>query len=153
SWRYRHVVFDPGRQQRVVNFAPAQPIVSAATPIRYLTSRSTKLSEQEESFLIWLFGRADLDAPIYRAETLRRRLGACLRALRVDSVDAARQLLDRDPARIPFAIGTLVIGVTSFFRDAAVFDHLTYTVLPALPKPPQQRRIWCAGCSDGDELY
>jgi chemotaxis methyl-accepting protein methylase len=48
----------------------------------------------------------------------------------------------------------MVIGVTSFFRDASVFDHLTYTVLPALPRTPRGHpRVWSAGCSDGEEIY
>src|SRR5207248_1961585 len=57
----------------------------------------------------------------------------------------------RDPALVHVAIGTLVIGVTSFFRDAAVFKHLAEHVLPALPRA--NPRIWSAGCSDGGELY
>ncbi|HYO09905.1 MAG TPA: protein-glutamate O-methyltransferase CheR [Tepidisphaeraceae bacterium] len=102
---------------------------------------------------MWLFEQAGIDGRAYRTETIRRRLGACLRALRVGSPAEARLLLQRDRAKVQVAVGALVIGVTSFFRDAGVFDHLTYTALAALPRPPRARRIWSAGCSDGEELY
>jgi chemotaxis methyl-accepting protein methylase len=49
----------------------------------------------------------------------------------------------------------LLIGVTSFFRDRAVFDVLERRVLPELARHRDQAplRIWSAACSDGHELY
>src|SRR6185437_10199498 len=50
----------------------------------------------------------------------------------------------------------LLINVTGFFRDAAVFDFLTKSVIPdivrdhALDRP---LRLWVAGCSSGEETY
>ena len=48
----------------------------------------------------------------------------------------------------------LLITVTSFFRDPAVFKALHREVFPALMrKKPDTIRIWSAGCSTGQETY
>ncbi len=111
------------------------------------------LDARELAFLRWLFDQAGLELRSYRHETLHRRLAACLRTLRVNSVTEARAVLLRHPAKIAAAVGAMVIGVTALFRDADVFDGLAQSVLPALPQPPHRRRIWSVGCSNGDEIY
>lgn len=154
--RFRHVVFKGTGRGRAVNLAP-RASGELRAPLRP-AGRPPHLSGDEERFVDWLFERGGLDARAYRPETLRRRLPACLRACRAASVTDARRLLGDDPAACAAAVNTMVLGVTSFFRDAAVFDHLTYTVLPALPRAGAGAgaglpRVWSAGCSDGEELY
>jgi len=112
-----------------------------------------QLSPEQYAFVSYLFGAAGLDARAYRTETLRRRICACLRALGASSPRGARQALEQDPSLVPAAMSAMVIGVTSFFRDERVFDHLTYHVLPNLITAGKPLRIWSAGCSDGEELY
>ena len=157
--RFRHVVFKGTGRRRPVDLAPRasadayQPLLPAG--------RTPHLTADEARFVNWLFERGGLDARAYRPETLRRRLPACLRAVRATTVNEARLLLQDDPPAVAAAVNTMVLGVTSFFRDAAVFDHLTYTVLPALPRSTTGGgggggggpRVWSAGCSDGEELY
>jgi chemotaxis methyl-accepting protein methylase len=43
--------------------------------------------------------------------------------------------------------------VTSFARDAAVFDALARIALPSFRTRPEGLRVWSAGCADGSELY
>src|SRR5207249_7705456 len=114
---FRHIVFDASRSRAAMNYAPAAVEEDVAPP-----AETVSLREDEESFLAWLFRCAHLEVRVYRPETLLRRLRACLRALRVDSVSAARRRIGRDPSLLSLAMGTLVIGVTSFFRDGGVFD-------------------------------
>jgi hypothetical protein len=63
-----------------------------------------------------------LDPARYRHRPLERRIGACLRALRVGSEVAAWERVEDDRAAQAIALNTLLIGVSSFFRDAAVFE-------------------------------
>jgi chemotaxis protein methyltransferase CheR len=96
---------------------------------------------------------AGLDSAAYRPAPLERRVKACLRALRADTELAARRRLDARPELLPLALSTLLIGVSTFFRDAAAFDALRQVVLPSLRDTPGTLRIWSAGCATGDELY
>jgi chemotaxis methyl-accepting protein methylase len=109
-----------------------------------------------ESFLAGVFGHIGLGLRHYKSETLHRRLPACLRALRASSLAHARAALRRQPHLAWDAAGALVIGVTSFFRDPAVFQALRTDVLPRLVAQCRGRRrlrVWSAACSDGAELY
>jgi chemotaxis protein methyltransferase CheR len=147
---YRHVVFpDWAGSGPVVNFAPqhADVITRPVTPFR------PNLSDEEASVLRWLFEQAELQLDHYRGETLKRRIPAFLRALRAESVSQVRHLVQRNPPLLKLALSSLIIGITSFFRDPAVFTALSDRVLPELLSRGSGPRIWSAGCSDGSELY
>ena len=49
----------------------------------------------------------------------------------------------------------LTVSETSFFRDRPSFEHLGAEILPDLAQARGDRglRIWCAGCSTGQEAY
>ena len=109
--------------------------------------------ETRDDFIDWVIGRAGLDASLYRHRPLQRRLAACLRALKVRSVDDARMLLESRPDLFPAAVSSLLIGVTEFFRDPAVFERLRAEILPNLAVRRGRLRIWSAACASGEELY
>ena len=53
-------------------------------------------------------------------------------------------------------VEALLNNETYFFRDRAMFDHLSRNVLPALAERRQSTRrlsIWSVGCSTGQEAY
>lgn len=105
-----------------------------------------------EPFAVWLLEQAGLNPRAYRAAAIQRRVAACLRYLRVDSGIAARQLLERHPTLIPSVLNVLLIGVTEFFRDRAVFDHLRRVSIPELTAGRGGLRVLSAGASTGHEL-
>jgi chemotaxis protein methyltransferase CheR len=109
--------------------------------------------ERLDEFISWVLGRAGLDAAAYRPAPLHRRLPACLRALKVRSTRDARELLERKPRLVAKAVGSLLIGVTEFFREPGVFDSLRAQVLPAFAGREKPLRVWSAACSTGAELY
>jgi chemotaxis methyl-accepting protein methylase len=104
-------------------------------------------------FISWVFERAGLDAAAYRSQPLHRRLPSCLRAMKVRSTHAARELLERKPQFVANAVSSLLIGVTEFFREPEVFDSLRAQILPGLAGGNRRLRIWSAACSSGAELY
>jgi chemotaxis methyl-accepting protein methylase len=62
-------------------------------------------------------------------------------------------MLEQKPESLPRAVSAVLIGVSEFFRDRAVFDHLRDVVLPELLKGRRELRVYSAGCSDGQEPY
>lgn len=146
SGNYRHVVFprDVPRGQA----ATWTPVGSQAET----TAPTSLLDEQEIAFCERLFSLAGLKLSNYRQQSIRRRLPACLRALRVTSPADALARVESQPALVEVAINSLLVGVTSFFRDDAVFLQIEQ-LLPALARQRRPLCIWSAGCSDGAELY
>jgi chemotaxis methyl-accepting protein methylase len=76
-----------------------------------------------------------------------------LRAIRASSVLEARRTLAANPALVSVAINAMIIGVSSFFRDAAVYDEIAFNVLPSVFRSRAPARVWSVGCSEGQELY
>lgn len=109
--------------------------------------------EDERSFLNCVSELSGIPLNAYRSETLRRRLPSCMRALRVESLTQARRALQDDPARLSSVLEALIIGVTEFYRNPAVFTALHQHVLPRLAHRGRALHIWSAGCSDGAEPY
>lgn len=146
---YRHVVFPdaPEGNGYAVNFTPDSHMHGREAP------EQEELTSDEHACIRWLFERAGLRLGDYRFETLKRRIPSCLRALRVDSINQICQTVDRQPDLLKPAISTLVIGVTSFFRDPQVFSALARTGLSEVLSRSSRPRIWSVGCSDGAELY
>jgi chemotaxis methyl-accepting protein methylase len=62
-------------------------------------------------------------------------------------------MLERDRSLVPRLAGTLLLGVTEFFRDNQVFSAIESHVLPAILLRTRTPAIWSAACSDGHELY
>ncbi|MEO6434862.1 MAG: CheR family methyltransferase [Tepidisphaeraceae bacterium] len=162
--RLRHVVFRSRVRRRVVNFAtlppgshssdaPALPDAMIATVAGAAPDDGKELTRAERAFVGWIFQAVGLDVGDYRVETLRRRLPACLRAVRAATLAEARQRLAAEPGLLGAAASALVIGVTGFFRDRSVFDDLARVVLPALQRDARHPRVWSAACSSGEEVY
>jgi chemotaxis protein methyltransferase CheR len=119
------------------------------------SKRASQIGETEtlDPFIFWLLERAGVNPSAYRPKVLQRRLPACLRTLRVGSADAAQSLLTARPELLPAAVSALLIGVTDFFRDRAVFDFLERVAIPELLRAGRALRVYSAGVSDGQELY
>ena len=113
-----------------------------------------RADEPAHGFVGWVLDRSGLDASVYRHRPLLRRLPSCLRTLQVRSVAEGRALLENRPDLLPAAVGSLLIGVTEFFRDPAVFEAVRARVVPELAACRRgPLRICSAGCSSGEELY
>ena len=106
-----------------------------------------------EPLMAWLLEQSGLQPTGYRAATMKRRLTSCLRHLRVGSGQAARALLEGRPELHASVLNTVLIGVTEFFRDAAVFEDIASRVLPGLRHERGQVRVCSVGASGGQELY
>ena len=98
------------------------------------------------------------DFTLYKTGTLRRRIERRMgiAALEIDDRDGYLAYLTTDAQELDLLAKDLLINVTSFFRDAKVFELLAEKILPvfvAAYGPGQSLRIWVAACSSGEEAY
>ena len=65
------------------------------------------------------------------------------------------RFLQGNPQELELLFKELLIGVTSFFRDPAAWEHLKEAILALLADRPsgQVLRAWVPGCSTGEEAY
>ncbi len=105
-----------------------------------------------ELLLEAVYRRYGLDFRQYAQASLKRRL---YRRLHAEGLETLSQLQDRllhDPPCMERLLLDLSINVTSMFRDPTFYVALREKVVPALRTYPFTR-IWCAGCSTGEEVY
>jgi len=100
--------------------------------------------------------RCMVDFSGYKSSTLLRRIRQ--RMLQSAAADGRAYLLrlEDDMAELQALCSDLLINVTEFFRDAAVFAQLADEVLPDLLRgrdASDALRIWSAGCASGEEAY
>jgi chemotaxis protein methyltransferase CheR len=153
--RFAHIGF----QGRKLESKPAPPV--SAKEWRDVASKLPApirpalpcASDLEASFVRSIVSEMGIDPEGYRMHPLVRRIPACLRALRADSLEHAGSILHRHPELIPRALNALLIGTTEFFRDAIVFDALQDAIVPSLLERKRYPRVWSVACSEGPELY
>jgi len=98
------------------------------------------------------------DFTLYKPGTLQRRVErlAAMAGIETDDMDRYVEILRSDARELDLLAKDLLINVTSFFRDPAVFELLAKKVVPDLVRsqaPDHPLRIWIAGCSTGEETY
>lgn len=96
------------------------------------------------------------DFGYYKKPSVNRRIWRRALLNKVDDMEQYAQLLENDPEELEALYCDLLIGVTSFFRDAEAYRILKDDVLPDLASVMTDRRtlrIWSAGCASGEEPY
>ncbi|MBF0619999.1 MAG: PAS domain S-box protein [Candidatus Omnitrophica bacterium] len=97
-----------------------------------------------------------VDFTRYKKTTLERRIKRRMAVTKKAALKDYIQCLRKDPAEVERLFQDLLIGVTSFFRDPALFAALRKKVFPTIVKnriPDQPIRIWVTACSTGEEAY
>ncbi len=97
-----------------------------------------------------------LDLRQYKPETVRRRIARRILLLRMEHLDSYYRFLQVRADELRLLQEDVLINVTRFFRDGAFWESLRVNVLPALlqDRPVDKPlRVWCAGCSTGEEAY
>ena len=105
---------------------------------------------------VMLRTRTGTDFSFYRPNTIRRRLARRLGLLKLKGLERYVRYLREHPTEIDALYQDLLINVTSFFRNPAVFETLKKKIFPRLVKNragAETLRIWVAGCSTGQEAY
>src|SRR5947209_400980 len=100
--------------------------------------------------------RTGHDFSKYKRSTVLRRIARRMQVTRADSLKAYYQVMCDNKEEAQALLGDLLISVTSFFRDAEVFEAVAKRVLPELFRerdPGDAVRVWVSGCATGEEAY
>lgn len=89
----------------------------------------------------------------YKEDYIKRRVLSRMRISGNESFEAYHRYLLSNEAEKENLRNALTINVTEFFRDREVFTSVGQRVLPEILKKKTRVRIWCAGCSTGEEAY
>jgi two-component system CheB/CheR fusion protein len=94
----------------------------------------------------------------YKVGTMQRRIErrARMAGHHPGTMPGYIERLGRDITELQTLANDLLINVTSFFRDEAVFATLTDKILPDLVQDHEGDgpiRLWSAGCSTGEEAW
>ncbi len=97
-----------------------------------------------------------LDLRQYKPDTIRRRIARRMLLQRRETLADYQRYLTVHKDELANLQEDVLIGVTRFFRDASFWNAFSAELLPAFFKdrvPSQSVRVWCAGCSTGEEAY
>ena len=103
-----------------------------------------------------------LDFRGYKRTSLRRRITKRMEEVGAESFAAYHAFLEAHPQEFVELLNTVLINVTSFFRDAEAWDVLRDQVIPRLLARDRaggggaaagQIRVWSVGCASGEEPY
>lgn len=97
----------------------------------------------------------NIDFSNYRSSTILRRLSRRMSLLHLPDLDTYLETLNADPTEIDRLVRELLIGVTSFFRDSAVWEALKDNIRSLVQSKGDREtiRVWVPGCSSGEEPY
>ena len=109
-----------------------------------------------DDLLAYIKAQRGFDFSGYKRPSLSRRIQKRLQARRVTTFGEYRELLKRDPDEFVELFNTILINVTSFFRDEFAWDYLRETVVPQLVAQRSDGgplRLWSTGGATGEEAY
>ena len=92
----------------------------------------------------------------YKRPSLMRRVMRRMQTLQIESFAAYGEYLELHADEFGALFNTILINVTSFFRDEAAWAYVRSAVLPALIGAKDGHdlvRVWSAGCASGQEAY
>ena len=130
---------------------PAHPYLSTSDAVRPAGE-----GDEFHEVIAALHQVSGVDFSQYRDTTIKRRTARRMLLRGFKSPRDYAQFLTRDAAEADALYRDVLINVTSFFREPAMFDELKQVVFPEIVRNSDQSqpiRVWVPGCSTGQEAY
>ena len=112
--------------------------------------------ERVKALLDYLKATRNFDFSAYKPSSLVRRIQKRLQAVSSSSYEQYRSYLEAHPEEFQLLFNTILINVTSFFRDPEAWEFLATQVVPRVltgGRPDSTIRVWSTGCASGEEAY
>src|SRR3954463_2004094 len=121
-----------------------------------MASETDSQTKQLQDLLDHLKRSRGFDFSGYKKTTLSRRIEKRMAAVSVPTFAEYQDYLEVNPREFTELFNTILINVTSFFRDPPAWDFLAEGVIPRLLRDhaaDKPLRVWSAGCASGEEPY
>lgn len=113
---------------------------------------NTGISDTQLSELVELVRQQhNFDFSGYSKSSLKRRLSRIVMLKKI-SFDSLLQYLRNEPEFFQWFLEEITVNVTEMFRDPIFYKALNTQVISSLADF-EYVRVWCAGCSSGEEVY
>src|SRR5215212_6834655 len=109
-----------------------------------------------EALLDYVKEMRKFDFSGYKRPTLFRRIGKRMEELGCETYAEYQDYLEVHPEEFVTFFNTVLINVTSFFRDPEAWTFVADEIVPRIisgKDPDAPIRIWSAGCASGEEAY
>jgi two-component system CheB/CheR fusion protein len=109
-----------------------------------------------EELLTFIRDERGFDFTGYKRASLGRRISKRMQDAKIATFADYRQALEDDPNEFNRLFDTILINVTSFFRDPQAWEFISTEVAPRIVAQRGDGdpiRIWSTGCSTGEEAY
>lgn len=109
-----------------------------------------------ENLLNYIKRNRGFDFTGYKRSSLMRRVSKRMQLLGIENISEYLDYLEVESQEFVYLFNTILINVTSFFRDRASWDYLAEQIIPqivARKQINQPIRIWSAACASGQEAY
>lgn len=117
--------------------------------------KSLNKTEAQDEILKLLSKRSKTNFEDYKPTTIFRRLHKRLNELNISDFKDYLAYIKKQPQEIDALFNTILIGVTSFFRDKESFEVLEKHLKKMIVSKSRDDsiRIWVPGCATGEEPY
>ncbi len=109
-----------------------------------------------EDLLIFLRDHRGFDFTGYKRPSLMRRVQRRMDVIETEDFEAYRDYLEVHPDEFAYLFNTILINVSSFFRDREAWNFIAEEIVPTIIEKKAAGgdiRVWSAGCSAGEEPY
>jgi two-component system, chemotaxis family, CheB/CheR fusion protein len=109
-----------------------------------------------EALLQYLKRTRGIDFTGYKRPSLMRLTRKRMQRLGIESFNEYLDYLEANPLEINDLFDSLLLNVTTFFRDLPAWNWLAQEVIPRIiedKRDNERIRVWSAGCASGEEAY
>jgi two-component system CheB/CheR fusion protein len=136
---------------KILAYLQRTPLIARTEPVLEDQTQSAI-----EKVIVLLRAHTGNDFSLYKRNTLYRRIERRMGIHQITKMAGYVRYLQENSQELDLLFKELLIGVTNFFRDPAVWEELRTKVIPALlasRAPGHALRAWVPGCSTGEEAY
>lgn len=124
--------------------------------LRQALMNTPEIDPEFEALLDYIKLNRGFDFTGYKRPSLMRRVQIRMQNADIQTYSDYTDYLEVHPGEFSHLFNTILINVTAFFRDRAVWDYLEKEVVPKIVArkiSTDRIRVWCAGCASGQEAY